>query len=197
MSAAAGTSRSLQREWWLRALSIFQSPRAVLAGLRDDSTEAAEARQEPVLAIVIFAGIAGVLSTSFAGRLLDDPDHDGLTVAVWAFLGGGVNGIFLYWIGGLIVYALAQGIGATSSYRQARHVLGLAAAPIALTLILVWPLRLALYGGDVFRSGGADTGLTDRVLEGLIVAAYLWALGLVALGLVELRKRASSSSDIS
>jgi hypothetical protein len=212
VSAAAGTSRSLQREWWLRALSIFPSPRAVLGALRDDSTEAAEARQEPVLVIVLLAGIAGVLSSSFAGRLLDPPRPRGVDdavlryidspldagdVAVWAFFGGGFYGLVLYWFGGLLVYALAQGIGARSSYRQARHVVGLAAAPIALTLVLVWPLRIAIYGEDVFRSGGPDTGPGDKLFEGMIVAGYVWALGLVALGLVELRKRSSSSSDIS
>jgi hypothetical protein len=173
-------------------------PRAVFAAVRDDSSqEAEEARQEPVLAIVILAGIAGVLSTSLAGRLLDDSSFDGVNVAIWAFLGGACYGFVVYWIGGLMVFALAQGIGARCSFRQARHVVGLAAAPLALSLILVWPVRIAIYGGDVFRTGGSDTGLGDKVFEGLVVAAFAWALVLVALGLVELRKRSSSSSAIS
>lgn len=173
---------SLQREWWLRALTIFQSPRAVLAGLRDDSTEAAEARQEPILAFVILAGIAGVLSTSFAGRLLDEPGFDGVNIAVWAFLGGGFYGLFVYWLGGLMVHALARGIGAASSYRQARHVVGLASAPLALSLLLVWPVRLAIYGGDVFRSGGDDTGAGDAVFEALALGFGLWSVALVVSG---------------
>jgi hypothetical protein len=197
MSAAAEESPSLQREWWVRALAIFQSPRSVLAALGDDSPEAEEARQEPVMAIVILAGIAGVLSTSIAGRLLDDPRVDGLSLAVWAFIGGAAYGFFVYWLGGLMVHALATGLGAGTSYRQARHLVGLAAAPLALSLLLVWPIRIAIYGGDVFRTGGSDSGFGDKVFEGLVIASYLWVVGLVVLGLLELRKRSSSSSGIS
>ena len=48
---------SLDREWWLRTLVIFQAPRAVFAALRNDAPEDAEARQEPVLALVLLAGV--------------------------------------------------------------------------------------------------------------------------------------------
>jgi hypothetical protein len=197
VNAAAEPSRSLQREWWLRALSIFQSPRSVFAALRDDSDEAAEARQEPVLAIIILAGIAGVLTTSLAGRLLDDYHFDGWNVAVWAFLGGILYGTVAYWLGGLLVHALASTLRAGNSYRQARHLLGFAAAPLALSLVLVWPVRLAIYGDDLFRTGGSDTGTGEWIFEVLILASYVWTFGLVALGLLELRKASSSSSDIS
>ena len=191
------STRSLQKEWWLRALAIFQSPRSVFAALRDDSDEAAEARQEPVLAIIILAGIAGVLTTSLAGQLLDDYHFDGWNVAVWAFLGGIVYGTVGYWLGGLFVYALASALRAGSSYRQARHVLAFAAAPLALSLLLVWPVRLAIYGDDLFRTGGSDKGTGEWIFDVLILASYAWMFGLVALGLLELRKASSSSSDIS
>jgi hypothetical protein len=197
VNAAAEPTLSIQREWWRRSLAIFRSPRLVFAALHDDSPEAEEARQEPVLAIVILAGIAGVLSTSIAGGLLDDPRVDGLSLAVWALLGGASYGFLVYWLGGLMVHALAAGIGAGTSYRQARHLVGLAAAPLALSLLLLWPIRIAIYGGDVFRTGGTDSGLGDKVFEGLVAASYVWVLGLVALGLLELRKRPNSSSGIS
>lgn len=196
MSAALESSRSLQREWWLRSLAVFAHPRETFVALRDDSDDAAEARQEPILAIIILAGIAGVLSTALAGRLLDDPRFDRLNVAVWAFIGGGVYGALVYFIGGVFVFALARGIGAQSSFRQARHVVGLAAAPLALSLFLVWPVRLAIYGDDVFRTGGSDSGLGDKIFEALVVAAYAWSVALVVLGLLELRKASSSSSSI-
>jgi hypothetical protein len=196
VSAAVESSRSLQREWWLRSLAVFAHPRETFAALRDDSDDAAEARQEPILAIIILAGIAGVLSTNLAGRLLDDPRFDALNVAIWAFLGGGVYGALVYFVGGVLVFALARGIGASSSFRQARHVIGLSAAPLALSLFLVWPVRLALYGEDLFRTGGSDSGAGDRLFEGLVVAAYAWSAVLVVLGLVELRKASSSASSI-
>src|SRR5919109_3455639 len=129
MSATAERAPSLQREWWLRTLAIFQSPWTVFAALRDDSREAAEARQEPAMAIVILAGIAGVLSTSLAGRLLDDPKFDGISIATWAFLGGGFYGLLVYWLGGVMGHALGRGIGAARSYPPARDVGGVAGAP--------------------------------------------------------------------
>jgi Yip1 domain len=197
VTAAAESTPSLQREWWLRALAVFTSPRGTFAALSDDSPDAAEARQEPIMAIVILAGIAGVLSTSLAGRLLDDPNNDALNVAVWAFLGGAFYGLLAFWGVGLLVYAIAAAAGVRASYRQARHVVGLAMAPVALSLIVVWPVQLGFYGEDVFRRGGSDTGAGDKFFELLVVGAFAWSFGLVALGLIELRKRASSSSAIS
>jgi hypothetical protein len=197
VTAAAESTLSLQKEWWLRALAVFTSPRGTFAALSDDSPNAAEARQEPIMAIVILAGIAGVLSTSLAGRLLDDPNNDGVNVAVWAFLGGAFYGLLAYWGGGLLVYAIAAAVRVRASYRQARHIVGLAMAPVALSLIVVWPVRLGIYGEDVFRTGGSDTGAGDTLFELLVVGSFAWSFALVALGLMELRKRSSSSSAIS
>jgi membrane protease YdiL (CAAX protease family) len=197
VSTAVESTRSLQKEWWLRALAVFSSPRGTFAALSDDSPDAAEARQEPIMAIVILAGIAGILSTSLAGRLLDDPNNDGLNVAVWAFLGGAFYGLLAYWGGGLLVYAIAAAVRVRASYRQARHIVGLAMAPVALSLVVVWPVRLGIYGEDVFRTGGSDTGAGDKLFELLVVGSFAWSFALVALGLIELRKRSSSSSAIS
>jgi hypothetical protein len=197
VSTAVESTRSLQKEWWLRALAVFSSPRGTFAALSDDSPDAAEARQEPIMAIVILAGIAGILSTSLAGRLLDDPNNDGLNVAVWAFLGGAFYGLLAYWGGGLLVYAIAAAVRARASYRQARHIVGLAMAPVALSLVVVWPVRLGIYGEDVFRTGGSDTGAGDKLFELLVVGSFAWSFALVALGLIELRKRSNSSPAIS
>ena len=57
------------REWWLRTVLVLHSPRAVFVALRDDDPEAAAQRSEPVLLIVLLAGIAFVLSTHAAGRV--------------------------------------------------------------------------------------------------------------------------------
>ena len=183
-AAVEPKAASPQREWWLRALGIFQRPSLVFGCLRDDSDDAAEARQEPVLAIVLLAGFAGVLSTTLAGRVLDDPDYAGSTFVVlaWGFLGGAIYGAAIYWVGGLMVHAFVRGFGGSSSYRQARHVVGFSAAPLAISLLLVWPVRLAIYGGDVFRRGGSDAGLGDKIFEGLVVVAFAWTLALVFVG---------------
>jgi hypothetical protein len=199
VNAAAEPTPSLQKEWWLRTFAVFQKPRLVFAALQDDSNDAAEARQEPVLALVVLAGIAGVLSTSLARRVLDDPVFSNSVVAVlsWAFIGGLVYGTIVFWLGGMLVHALASALRTGSSYRQARHLVAFAGAPLALSLVFVWPIRIAIYGDDLFRTGGSDDGAGEVFFDLLILASYVWTFGLVALGLLELRNRSSSSSAIS
>ena len=183
MSTAAEQTSSHQRDWWLRVLAVFQSPTAVFSAIRDDSREAAQARQEPITAIVLLAGVAGVLSTTLAGRLLDDPSFDGLLVAVWAFLGGAIYGLIVYWLGGALLHGGARLLGSNGSYRRARHVLAFAAVPLVLSLVLIWPVRIAVFGGDVFRSGGDDAGTGDAVFEALALGFAAWALVLLVIGM--------------
>jgi hypothetical protein len=179
-----GSGRGSERAWWLRALAIFQSPRAVFAALRDDSEAEVEARQEPVLALVLLAGLAGVLLAPSTGRLLDEELVDGslAVVAVVLFITGAIYGGATYWIGGAALLVGLKGAGSQGSYRRARHVLAFAAAPLVLGLILVWPLRLAIYGSDIFRSGGSDEG-GATVFDAVLGLFALWAFGLLVYGI--------------
>lgn len=174
--------RAADRAWWLRALLVLQAPRAVFAALRNDAPEDVDARQEPVLAFVLLAGIAGVLASPTASTLLDDPARDGVVVAVFAFLAGGIYAFFGYLIGGAAVYFGARAAGGAGTYRRARHVLGFALSPVALSLFVLWPVRLALYGSDSFRSDGSDSATANRVFGGLQLAFALWALALLVVG---------------
>lgn len=180
--ATTAGARQTERDWWLRTLLVVTDPRAVFAALRDDSDDAADARQEPLVAIVMLAGIGGVLMTSVTGELLDDPEYDALLITLWAFVAGAIHGVAGYFlVGGLVLLgaSLAGGLG---SYRRARHLLGFASVPIALSL-LVWPVRLAVYGEDTFRYGGADRGTGNAVFEALELAFLGWAVVLLAIGM--------------
>ena len=55
MNAEAPTAAepSREKQWWLRTLAIFQSPRHVFAALRDESKVDMEAREEPVDGIAV------------------------------------------------------------------------------------------------------------------------------------------------
>jgi hypothetical protein len=176
------TSERLERAWWLRTLLVLQAPAAVFGALRDDSDEAAEARQEPVTAIVFLAGVAAALVAARSSTLLNDPDFDNTLVAVWVIAAGGVQGLFAYFILGGALFAGLSAVGDPGRYRHARHLLAFAAVPLTLSLLVVWPVRLALYGGDVFRSGGSDHGAGATALDVLEAALYLWAAGLLLLG---------------
>src|SRR4051794_683057 len=98
----AHDQRALEKEWWLRTLLVLQAPRATFAALRDDSDDAAEARQEPMLAISILAGISVVLGTSAAARIFDDYEITGLLIAVWAFVAGAIYGVVTYFVVGAL-----------------------------------------------------------------------------------------------
>lgn len=176
---------ALERDWWLRTLAIFQSPRPVFAALRNDSPEDIEARAEPVLALVLLAGIAGVLLAPSTGRLLDEPIVDGslALVAVLVFVTGALYGVATYWIGGLALYVGLRGAGSKGSYLRARHILVFAAAPLVLGLVFVWPVRLAVYGSDLFRSGGDDHGGPEVVFDAVLGGLALWAVGLLIYGI--------------
>jgi hypothetical protein len=169
------------RDWWLRALLVLQRPRPVFVALRDDSKEALSDRSEPVLAIVLLAGIATVLSTTAAGTLMDDGSYDGLLVAVWAFLAGSLYGAFGYFAFGALLQGGAKALGSQGSYRRSRHVLAFAAAPIALSLVL-WPVKVALYGEALFRTGGSDHGTGTHVFDVLELGFLLWAAALLVIG---------------
>jgi len=165
----------------LRVWLVAKSPRTVLAALRDDSREAAEDRQDAITAVVFLAGLALTLLSSQAASFADDPDRAGIVIPVWLFLAGLLVGILNYWLAGGVFYLALNWLGAGGSYRQARHLLALAAVPLALSLVLL-PVRLALYGGDIFRSGGSDSGSGAHVFTVLEAVFGLWSLALLAIG---------------
>jgi hypothetical protein len=160
---------------------VLQAPRPVFRALRDDSDEAAADRAEPVLLVILLAGAVGVLSTSTAGRLMDDQSYDGLVVAVWAFIGGGIYGIAAYWILGGFLYGACRWLGSRGSYRRSRHVLAFAAVPVALS-ILVLPVKIALFGSDMFHRGGSDSGASGEVFAVIEYAFVVWSIALLAIG---------------
>jgi hypothetical protein len=171
----------LQRDWWLRTLLVLQQPRAVFTALRAGGEEE-EARAEPVLALVLLVGIAGMLATDVAGRLLDDAAIDAVLVPVWAFVGGGIYGVVAYFGLGALVYLGSRAAGSRWGYRRARHVLAFAGAPVALTL-LVWPVLIAAFGEDVFRTGGSDESLASTAFDVVVLAMVVWSCALLVLGL--------------
>jgi hypothetical protein len=170
------------KAWFLRALLVLQSPRSVFAALRDDSDEVAEERQDVAGAIVWLAGIAGVLATSVASTLMDDPARDWIVVALWAFLAGGLYGFVLYYAVGKVFHVALRRLGSRGSYRRARHVLAFAVTPIALALLVYWPVRIAVYRADLFRSGGADGRGAGIVFAWIFYAFIVWALVLLLVG---------------
>jgi hypothetical protein len=178
----AQTAPRPERAWWLRVPAVLLAPRPVFAALRDDSDEAAGARQEPVAAIVAFAGIAGALLSPVARHILNDPANSNITIPVWAFIGGTLEGLGLYFVLGGCLYVGARGLGSLGSYRRARHLLAYAAVPIALSLVTLWPIRIAVYGSDLFRTGGNDYGTGDAIFGAFADGFVAWSVVLLVIG---------------
>jgi hypothetical protein len=183
MSAKAETRPAqAEREWWLRLVRVLTAPTSVFVWVRDDSAEAAAARQEPITAVVFLSGISIFLSTRTAGRLFDDIEFDWLLVLVEAVVAGLLVGIQNFWILGGAVFLGSRAADSAASYRQARHVTGLATTPFVLALVFVWPVRLAMFGADAFRSGGSDHGAAEVVFRAIDVGLLVWSAVLVYLG---------------
>ena len=175
------------RDWWLRTFLVLQHPRPVFAALRDESKESLSDRSEPILAIVLLAGIAAALDSSTASHLMDakpfDPTSnvDTLDMSVWAFLAGSISGVFLYFVVGALLHFGARFLGSQGSYRRNRQIVAFAAVPVALSLML-WPVKLSLYGADAFKTGGADAGTGSHVFAALELAFVAWAAALLVIG---------------
>lgn len=185
MTTDAARTSPLERNWWLRAPAVLVAPRAVFVALRDESEDAIEERQEALTALIGLAGIAGVLATPIARSMLNDTQPGGgswLIVAIWAFLGGSFYALAVYFLGGGLLFGSARRFGGLGSYRRARHVLALATAPLALSLVTLWPVRIAMYGEWFFRTGGNDYGTGDRIFNVLVLAFFAWCALLLVIG---------------
>jgi hypothetical protein len=174
--------RELQRAWWLRVPAVLLAPRAVFAAIRDDSDEAARARSEPVAAIVCLAGIAGALVSPVARHILNDPANSNIVIPVWAFIGGTIEGLAFYLLLGGCLWIAGRALGSLGSYRRARHVLAFSAVPLALSLLTLWPVRIAVYGSDLFRTGGDDYGRGDTIFGGFVIGFVAWSAILLMIG---------------
>ncbi len=173
---------SAERAWWLRVPATLLSPSSVFFALREDDPDDVAARSEPLLLVILLAGIASVLATPTASDLLDSPDYDGTLVAIWAFIAGGLYGIVGYFVVGFALYFGVRLLGSLGDFRRARQTVGFALVPLAVSLLVLLPLRLALYGGDTFRAGGTDEGTGETALLAVQLAFATWSLGLLVLG---------------
>ena len=173
---------SPDRAWWLRVPAVMLSPRPVFFALREDDPDDVVARSEPVLLLVWLAGAASVLASPTAGGLLDNPDYDVAVFAVWTFIAGGIYGAVGYFVLGFGLYFGALLLGSEGSFRRERQIVAFAAVPLALSFLLLLPVRLALYGGDTFREGGADEGAGETALLALQLGFAAWAGALLVVG---------------
>jgi Yip1 domain len=105
-----------------------------------------------------------------------------LILPIWAFLGGSAYALAVYWLGGGLLFGAARRLGSLGCYRRARQLLALSTAPLVLSLVTLWPLRIAIYGEWYFRTGGNDYGTGDHVFNLVALAVFVWCAVLLAIG---------------
>ena len=81
-----------------------------------------------------------------------------------------------------MLYGAARRFGSEGTWRRSRHVLALASAPLALSLLTFWPVRIAVYGRDLFRTGGDDYGRGDAVFGAVYLGFIAWSVWLLLVG---------------
>jgi hypothetical protein len=180
--AVVAEELSASRAWWLRIPAVLVSPRPVFFALREEDEDDVSARSEPLLLLIWLAGVAAVLATPTAADILDNPEYDAILLAVWAFIAGGIYGAVGYFVFGFALYFGVRLLGSMGDFRRARQTVGFALVPLAASVLLTLPLRLAVYGGDTFRDGGADEGVGGDILLGLQLGAVAWSVALLAIG---------------
>ena len=182
MSTDLASTPALERNWWLRALAVVVAPRAVFASLRDESDEAAEQRQDPLMAIAALAGISVVLVSPTFRRMLNDGSVSLVLIPVLAFILGSLYAVTVYWLGGGLLYGATRRLGSEGGWRRSRQVLALAATPLAISLLTFWPVRIAVYGQDLFRTGGDDYGRGDVIFGVFFLGFLAWSALLLLIG---------------
>jgi hypothetical protein len=168
--------------WWKRAPQVLVAPRPVFVSLRDDSDQAASERQDPLAAMIALAGIATVLVSRTFRQMLNNGDVDLLLVAVLALISGVLYAAVTTFLGGGLLFGAARRLGGLGSYRRARQTVQLASAPLALALVTFWPIRIAIYGSDLFRTGGDDYGRGDALFGGVFLGFVAWTVMLLLIG---------------
>ena len=171
------------RRWWRLVPRVLTRPTEVFVALRDDDEVDVDARSEPILAIVMIAGMAGILLTPAWATLIDEESLDWIVIAVITFIGGLFYGAAGYFLLGIVVWLGARAVGLEAPSRTARQVVGFAALPFALSFLVTVPAVLVAFGYDWFRTGGSDDGTGRAVVLTIGLAFALWSLGLLALGL--------------
>lgn len=163
-------------------LTVLVAPRAVFVALRETDQDDLDARQEPVLALILLCGVGAVLGTSTAATLADRWEYDAAMIAIWSFIAGSIYGMSGYFIIGGALYLGARALGGLGDYRRARHVVAFAATPLALSLLTLRPAELLAFGGDAFRTGGSDEGAAGDLFTAAEVGFGLWAGALLLIG---------------
>jgi Yip1-like protein len=184
LADAIGDEHARQTEglvgaWWRHVPRVLWRPREVFVALRETDEDDQTARQEPILAIVLLAGIAAVLM--MGGTIVSDPSVDGLVVGAVTFISGALYGAAAYVVLGIGVLLGVRGAEGEGTFRDARHLVAFSLAPLAASVIVLIPVIAVAYGSAYF--GDETPGSSTRVVLAIGLPFVAWSAVLLGLGL--------------
>src|SRR5262249_28639196 len=115
-------------------------------------------------------------------RMLNDGRVSLLLIPVLAFIAGGIYAAVAYWLGGGLLFGASRRFGGAGTYLRSRQVFALGSTPLPLSLITFLPIRMAVYGQDLFRRGGDDYGRGDAIFGAVYLGFVAWSIWLLLVG---------------
>ena len=126
--------------------------------LRDDDEADVDARSEPILAIVIVAGMAAMLLTPAWGRSSTRSRSTGSSSPSSRSSAGSSTAPPATSCSASSSGSAFVASASTREARKARQLVGFAALPFALSIVVTLPAIVLAFGYDWFRTGGSDEG---------------------------------------
>ncbi|HTO93480.1 MAG TPA: Yip1 family protein [Bacteroidota bacterium] len=168
-------------------LNLFETLWALMESPRAAFRRIALARNKNyVIVLSSLAGIAGVYAVIWFRTL--GPRFPNLAWLVGAgVLFGPPAGILLVFMLSLVVHAVGKLLGGHGTYRNVRAVVTYAAVPVVYSLVLVFPVEIALFGTYFFSNNPPPLVINPAayiVLLGMDGAALVWSLALLVEGTV-------------
>jgi len=163
-------------------LNLFETLWALMESPRAAFRRIALARNKNyVIVLSSLLGIAGVYAVIWLRAL--GPRFPNLAFLVGAgILAGPPLGIVLVLLLSVLVHRLGRLLGGRGTYRNVRAVVAYAAVPVVYSLVIVFPVEIALFGTYFFSNNPPPLVINPAayvVLLGMDGAALLWSLALL------------------
>ena len=164
---------------------IWMSPRMVFKFVTDSNYNGL------TTSLLIFAGIVNAL---YSASVKNIGDHLSLPIVlIVCLIGGGIFGWIYFYLYAALLSWTGKWLKGAGNTRSLLRMMSLAFIP-SLVLILLFIVRIALYGNEVFQSNidifakGAPTIAAYAFFTFVETAIGVWTLGILIIGISEVQK---------
>ena len=164
---------------------IWMSPRMVFKFVNDSNSNGL------TTSMLIFAGIVNALYSASFRNIGDQMSLP--IVLIVCLIGGGIFGWIYFYLYAALLSWTGKWLKGAGNTRSLLRMMSLAFIP-SLVLILLFIVRIALYGNEVFQSNidifakGAPTIAAYAFFTFVETAIGVWTLGILIIGISEVQK---------